>query len=142
MASHGAGDCRAVNGWIRESRAAKGLFGLMLLCALSIRLVAPVGFMPTHGVRGLVVTLCTGAGAVKAILPIERDDGSQHQEQKSADCGFAQGVAPGLAPTLFAVVPAAAPALPILLTSRRIADLTAHRLAAPPPPAQGPPARD
>jgi hypothetical protein len=129
-----------MNARIRRSQGVKGLFALLLLCALAIRVAVPTGFMPTRSVHGLVITLCTGEGAVKALLPIEKDDTPDDHRGKS-DCAFAAGLGGGLIVPAVAPLTADAPLPRPLLASRAIADLTTHRLAAPPPPAQGPPAR-
>lgn len=126
--------------WIRQSQTARGLFALLLLCALAIRIVVPTGFMPAQGMSGIIITLCTGQGAVKAFLPIEQeDDEPGDHEQGQNSCAFALGLGGG-----FLDVPP--PTLPIKfaiassLVSKAIPHLTVHRLAAPPPPAQAPPA--
>jgi hypothetical protein len=130
-----------MNGWIRRSQGARGIFALLLLCALAIRVAIPTGFMPTQSVHGLVITLCTGEGAVKAMLPIQKDAAPGDHRGKAGDCAFAVGLGGGMIapPDALLAVEASLP-LP-LLASGAIADLTVHRLAAPPPPAQGPPAR-
>lgn len=129
-----------MNARIRQGHAARALFAVLLLCVLAIRVAVPVGYMPTQGARGIVISLCTGEGAVRMVLPVERqDDGTPHSA-KDKPCEFAAGLGGGL------TMPSA-PALPILaiiwrpvLMGKAIADLTVHRLAAPPPPAQAPPA--
>jgi len=131
-----------MSSWIRQSQAGRGLFAFLLLCALSIRVAIPTGFMPTQSIHGIVISLCTGQGAATTILPIEKGgDPAGHEKSKSGDCTFAAGLAGGL----LAAAPLAALDGPLLvaprLASRAIADLTVHRLAAPPPPAQAPPAR-
>jgi hypothetical protein len=130
-----------MNGWIRRSQGAKGMFALLLLCALAIRVAIPTGFMPTQSVHGLVITLCTGEGAVKATLPIQKDDAPGDHQGKPSDCAFAVGLGGGMIAPPDALLRVDAPLPPVPPTSRAIADLTVHRLAAPPPPAQGPPAR-
>lgn len=130
-----------MNNRIRRSRSAKGLFALLLLCALAVRVAIPTGFMPAHGVHGLVITLCTGQGAVKAVLPIEKQGGLPDHLGKAGDCAFSTGLGGGLIVPPLVSMPVIARALPLLIASRAIADLTVHRLAAPPPPAQAPPAR-
>ncbi|MEA3390453.1 DUF2946 family protein [Sphingobium sp. CCH11-B1] len=130
-----------MNDRIRRSRGAKGLFALLLLCALAIRVAIPTGFMPTLSVHGLVITLCTGQGAVKAVLPIEKQGDLPDHQSKAGECAFAVGLGGGLIAPPATPMPALVPALPLLIASRAIANLTVHRLAAPPPPAQAPPAR-
>lgn len=127
--------------WIRQSDIARGLFALLLLCALSIRIVVPAGYMPAQGLSGIIVTLCTGQGAVKAFLPIEQeDDQPVNHEKTDPPCAFAVGLGGGLLDASSHSL--AAPfVLHAILVSRAIPYLTVNRLAAPPPPAQAPPAR-
>lgn len=127
---------------IRQSQTGRGLFALLVLCVLAIRIAIPTGFMPTQSIHGIVISLCTGQGAVRAVLPVQKgSEPADHEKSKGGDCAFAAGLGSGLlaatATTVAAVPAMAAP----LVSSRAIADLTVHRLAAPPPPSQGPPAR-
>ncbi len=128
-----------MNAWIRQGRWGKGLFALLLLFVLAVRVAAPAGFMPTKSAHGIVISLCTGHGAVKMVLPVERhDDGKQ--EAKDGPCLFAAVsggalLTPSLPPLIIATL--AVSSIPI---GRAIAHLTVHRLAAPPPPSQAPPA--
>jgi hypothetical protein len=127
---------------IRQLQTGRGLFALLLLCALAIRIAIPAGFMPTQSIHGIVISLCTGQGAVRAVLPVEKgSEPAKHEKSKDGECMFAAGLGSGLlaaTATIIAAVPTMAASL---VSSRAIADLTVHRLAAPPPPAQGPPAR-
>ncbi|KQN07096.1 hypothetical protein ASE85_18630 [Sphingobium sp. Leaf26] len=131
-----------MNEWIRKAPRARGLFGFAVLCALAVRVMIPTGFMPTQSVHGLVISLCTGQGAVKAVLPIEKtDDRSGNQNKIDGSCAFAVG----LGGPLLDHPPAQMRGQPWTPTvdrsTRAIPDLTVHRLAAPPPPSQAPPAR-
>ncbi|WP_420145420.1 hypothetical protein [Sphingobium sp.] len=128
--------------WIRQSQSGRGLFALLVLCALAIRIAIPTGFMPTQGIHGIVISLCTGQGAVRAILPMEKgSEPADHQKSKDGECMFAAGLGSGLLAEVALPVAAAPASMTPLVSSRAIADLTVHRLAAPPPPSQGPPAR-
>lgn len=126
---------------IRIDRTQLGweLFALLAFCALLVRAIIPTGYMPTVSADGIVMTLCTGNGAVETFVPFDDDDGSKHPQPADDGCAFAMSVGSLLtaAPPLFTQ--------PFLASStvesRAIADLTVHRLAAPPPPAHGPPAR-
>lgn len=128
--------------WIRQSQAGRGLFALLVLCALAIRIAIPTGFMPTQSIHGIVISLCTGQGAVKAVLPIEKgSEPADHEKSKGGECTVAAGLGGGLlASTAVAAMAIPMPMAP-LVSGRAIADLTTHRLAAPPPPSQAPPAR-
>lgn len=128
-------------GWIRESRGGRSILAVLFALALAIRIAIPTGFMPAAAPGGIVITVCSGMGETKAFIPIEKEGDQDRHSTAETPCTFAAGLGSGLttpnaavsAPLLspFAAVPA----------SRAIADLTVHRLAAPPPPAHGPPAR-
>ena len=126
---------------IQESRNARCILAALFALVLAIRIAIPTGFMPTVAPSGIIITVCTGMGQAKAFLPIEKEgDQSQHSAAESP-CTFAAGLGGGLVPSSHAgPQPAVLPAA-IVPASRAIADLTVHRLAAPPPPAIGPPAR-
>jgi hypothetical protein len=130
-----------MSGWMKGSQTARGLFALVALCAVFVRVAIPTGFMPTQGVGGIVISLCTGQGAAKALLPVELNDPGSQDHAKDGDCAFATGLGSGLVDALRPVLLATPVIFDRLLTSIAIADLTVHRLAAPPPPAQGPPLR-
>jgi hypothetical protein len=122
-------------GWIQEGAVAAALF-----LVLFARILVPSGYMPVATANGVLVTLCTGNGPVEMLVDLGSDDApGKHGSSGMAPCAFA-GMGGG---TL-----AAAPVLAVFVAidagrtfSRAIADLTVHRLAAPPPPAIGPPAR-
>jgi hypothetical protein len=114
------------------------LFALLAFCALLVRAIIPTGYMPTVSKDGIVMMLCTGNGAVKTFVPFDDNDGGKHPQPADDGCAFAMSVGSLLA----AATPLSAQpflASPVL-QGRAIADLTVHRLAAPPPPAHGPPA--
>jgi hypothetical protein len=127
--------------WIRESRNARGILAVLFALALAVRIAIPTGFMPTVAPSGIVISVCTGMGEAKAFLPIEKNDDRDQHSTAESPCAFAAGLGGGYVPPeptrpAPAIIPvSSAPA------SRAIADLTVHRLAAPPPPALGPPAR-
>ena len=115
----------------------------IVACALMLRIVVPAGWMPMTGADGLTrIQLCTGQGMVEAF--VDRTTGAIHEKapakpgKTGQPCAFA-----GLA---FAFD---APALPLLAAPARIAAIGAvahvfaiipgRGLAAPPPPATGPP---
>jgi hypothetical protein len=126
---------------IRHSRTARGIFAVAALLVLLMRLVAPAGYMPTAMDGKLVVQLCTGTGPATMVIDLGKDSTAPGEKHKADDapCAFAGGFAGGL---MGAVPPAMllpALALARLVQGAAIADLTVHRLAAPPPPAIGPP---
>ncbi len=115
---------------------------MLVLCALTIRIAIPTGFMPTQGIHGIVISLCSGQGAVTTLLPIEKTgEPADHDKAKGGECTFAAGLGGGLLVAGPLAIDVAPVVLASLVSSRAIADLTVHRLAAPPPPSRGPPAR-
>ncbi|MBB4631674.1 hypothetical protein [Sphingosinicella soli] len=114
------------------------LFALLAFCALLVRAIIPTGYMPTVSSDGIVMTLCTGSGAIEAFVPYDDDDGGAHPQPAEGACVFAMSMG-GLL-TIVPLLLAARIMASIAPRSRAIADLTVHRLAAPPPPAHGPPA--
>lgn len=138
----GEASSRTMSNWMRQSQAGRGVFALMMLCALAVRVAIPTGFMPTQSIHGIVISLCTGQGAVSAVLPIGKgSEPADHDKSKGGECTFAAGLGGGLLVAVYSATAQAPIVLAPLLASRAIADLTVHRLAAPPPPAQAPPAR-
>lgn len=129
-------------GMIQGSRVQRCILVMLFALVLAVRIAIPTGYMPTSAPQGIVISVCTGMGQAKAFLPTG-DGKSDHDRSTTAEgaCTFAAGLGGGLLAAT--IVPAqiaiaqerAAPSL------RAIADLTIHRLAAPPPPSQGPPAR-
>lgn len=119
----------------------RGILAATVLLVLAMRALAPVGFMPVAGEGKLVIQLCTGTGPETMVLDIRKDGPAPAEKHKAADgpCSFAGGFAGGL---IEAAPPAILPPETALLRlphGAAIADLTVHRLAAPPPPAIGPP---
>ena len=114
---------------------------IMVLAALAVRAAVPVGYMPQSTDKGTLITLCTGQGAVKVMMPAAQGGAKHESEKGNGDmpCAFAAGVhAIDLPVVAMLAVPTL---LPIPLPAgRAIAHLTVHRLAAPPPPSQAPPA--
>lgn len=128
-----------MSSWIRHSAAGRRLFAAALLLAFAMRVLIPTGFMPTQTAGGIVISLCTGQGPVNVVL-LGGEEPAGHQQADGGPCMFAAGLAGGLlAPEALASVTAFSAAAARILGAA-IADLTVHRLAAPPPPALGPPA--
>ncbi|WNO54053.1 hypothetical protein [Stakelama saccharophila] len=124
--------------WIRESKATRGIFVAAALLVLLLRILVPSGFMPVETDGKIVIQLCSGYGPAGIAdlgkkKPTDQHKGSRHP------CAFAGGFAGSLLPPI--LPPAAVLPLPTVLLSfgSALADLTVHRLAAPPPPAIGPP---
>jgi hypothetical protein len=109
--------------------------------ALALQVLVPSGFMVSNEDGRGVIVICTGHGP----LTVSSDDGKAPatpkapNKQSDAPCAFAGHAAPFTAPLL---APLAGPVfiVPQDAGPRRLASLTPGRgLAAPPPPARGPP---
>lgn len=133
-------------GAIRQSESGRGVMAALALLVLAIQLVAPSGFMPLRTERGVVVTLCTGQGAINVMVERDRapakaghsrDDGAPVPQQH---CAFSASVQPLVPPLVLADI--ALPAWRLAFGPIAFALRTGliARLAAPPPPSSGPPA--
>lgn len=131
-------------GAIRQSDGARSLLAALALLVLAIQFIAPSGFMPVRTADGVVVTLCTGQGAIDVLVPRGQapdrgdhrpDDGMAGQQH----CPFAASVQPVVPP--LAAADLALPAWQIVFGPIAFALKTGiiARLAAPPPPSSGPP---
>ena len=121
-------------------RGGRFLVALLLVCALAIRIAVPAGFMPAVSSSGVTLVLCSAMGGG----PIEVDFGksgksSDMQKAAGAPCAFGGSLGGGTLPETLPVAVRTAYSL-IALPHRAIADLTTHRLAAPPPLSHAPPA--
>lgn len=114
---------------------------IAVLFALSLRILVPTGFMPVVSHQGLVVQLCSSISGETVTIDLgETRPGEKQQYPSDGPCLFAGDSSPG--------VMASAELSTILqfvfglslFVGTAIADLTTSRLAAPPPPSQGPPA--
>jgi hypothetical protein len=127
-------------GAIRQSESARGLLAALALLVLAIQFIAPSGFMPVRTERGVVVTLCTGQGAINMIVdrdqtPHRQDDGAQVQQH----CAFAASVQPVVPPLALADLPLPGWQLAFGPIAFALKTGWIARLAAPPPPSSGPP---
>lgn len=124
-----------------QASAGRAIFAALMLLALVMRMAVPTGFMPTASGDGVIVSICTGDGPLTRVIDLGDKKHSKDPQQNSQGfCTFAASLGGGLAsepPALPLSLPFAL--APMLGTA--IADLTVHRLAAPPPPSQGPPMR-
>ncbi|GLT01299.1 hypothetical protein GCM10007897_26910 [Sphingobium jiangsuense] len=128
-----------MNGW-RASRPLQGVFGALLLCVLAVRALVPTGYMPVASPQGVIISMCTGAGAVKAFVPTDAGHQDDSSGKMDGSCVFAAGLGHGLLQPWADAGPVFLIGAILLRHGRAIADLTVHRLAAPPPPAHAPPA--
>lgn len=129
-------------GVIRRSERARGLLAALALLVLAIQLIAPSGFMPVRTAQGVVVTLCTGQGAVNVV--VDRDRALGHDRDQDAPivaqhCAFAASVQPVVPPLVLADL--SLPVWQIVFGPIAFALKTGWiaRMAAPPPPSSGPP---
>lgn len=128
----------AMTGRILESRSARGVFVAAVFFVLLLRTLVPSGFMPVEMDGKIVVQLCTGSGTKTILVDIGKKSPADEHKASDKPCTFA-GFTGALLPPMLPPV-AVPPLLAILLPfGTAIADLTVHRLAAPPPPAIGPP---
>ncbi|MFZ5701329.1 hypothetical protein [Sphingomonas sp. SRS2] len=122
----------------------RGTFVLLILCVFATRMLVPPGFMPTQGVSGFVVTLCTGFGPVRTtmLLPMEKQEAG-HEDHKPAShetpCAYATNGTPFDQSVGFAL--AKAPLRYALSLGSPFISIGApgRGMAAPPPPSQAPP---
>lgn len=125
---------------LRYSATSRLAFALLMACALAVRLLVPAGYMPGTSSHGITVELCSGIAGQKVFIDLGKSPTKAPSgHEKSKDCTFSAGLGLGLSPPIEdgAVLVALLTLAPPL--GAAIADLTPHRLAAPPPPAQAPP---
>ena len=123
-------------------RTRQHLMLTLMVIALAVRMVLPAGWMPSVANGQATITLCTGAGMVEAWVDA---DGKLHKEAPvkkhvgDQPCAFAGvGAAtdvPAFASIALALPFIAQPALAFAFNNVAIG----LGLAAPPPPAIGPP---
>ena len=124
-------------------RANRSLAGLLLVLALSVKLVVPVGFMPTQNDGHIVSGICTGTGPAPMVVAIpgksDAGEGSgDHQGHHEPPCAYS-----GLGiPSLSAAAPAPL-VLALLFVMAAALRPVVLLLAAPPaylrPPLRAPP---
>ncbi|MBK8375631.1 hypothetical protein [Sphingorhabdus sp.] len=112
----------------------------LIVLALAVRALVPTGYMVGGDAKGISVYVCDQAGgeAKLVTLPMGTKDSGDHQKDKSDVCAFA-----GLGAAVDSVdgvtsapqITAVAVSTPITQTP-----VPGRGLAAPPPPATGPPA--
>ena len=119
------------------------MFAALLLFALFARIVVPTGFMPVAAPGGVTITICTDMGLVEASVDasgkLDLSGKSGTGQTADSPCAFAGGLSAAL---LADAAPAAAVAVLLWTTALpvpAVLHLTPNRLAAPPPPSQGPP---
>lgn len=139
-----------MRGTIQSGGPWGALLGALLLIALLPRLLIPAGFMPVAGSNGVMVTLCTGQGAVQVMVARDRvppmagmaadphKDGERGHMQPD-HCPFAGGIGTPALPMLaaYGLLPVWHLATGPIAFALRTGWIS--RLAAPPPPSSGPP---
>ncbi|MBV9512220.1 MAG: hypothetical protein JO303_18270 [Caulobacteraceae bacterium] len=132
-----------MRGFAGKSAAARGWFLSLAAFALLLQLAVPAGFMPSAsarigGIDAPVLVICTGHGPLLGLDGHGKPGKAPPKSNSDAPCGFA-GHGAAAAPPLSALL--SMQAAPAMRTSRLATfDLTPGLgLAAPPPPAQGPP---
>jgi hypothetical protein len=112
----------------------------LMVLVLAMRVLVPAGFMPMVASHGLTITMCTPKGAVDIIVDVHgKAPASSHQDADD-HCIFASTLGGAALLAMEPLLALTMPPLAALAEGAAIADLTPHRLAAPPPPAIGPPA--
>jgi hypothetical protein len=120
----------------------RALTGLLLAMVLAGRLMVPTGWMPLASEGGIAIVLCSSDGPAPAWLDAagKLHKGKQDSgDNKAAEsCPFAALSTPAnLTGGPILIAPMAPVDLPVGSTSRAVA--IGGGLAAPPPPATGPP---
>lgn len=135
-----------MTGAIRQSQAARGLLAALALLVLAVQLLAPSGFMPVRTTHGVVVTLCTGQGAINVVVdrdstPVKKHHPADEGAPMQQHCAFAGAAAqPSVPPLVLADLPLQAWTLAFGTLALALRTGLIARLAAPPPPSSGPPA--
>lgn len=129
-----------MNAWIRQSQAGRSLLAMAMLLAFVLRIAIPTGFMPTANAAGVAIQLCSETGGKTVIIDLGKKAPGDSRHTTEIPCVFAAGLGHGLLAA--AELPGIQPLVHGLASfvGAAIAHLTVHRLAAPPPPSQAPPA--
>lgn len=129
-----------MNGWIRQSRTGRALLAAAMLLALVLRMAIPTGFMPSVSAHGVAIQICSETGGKTVLLDLGEKAPGDSRHAADSPCVFASTLGHGLlaAAELLGIQPFVYGMT--ILVGAAIADLTVHRLAAPPPPSQAPPA--
>lgn len=126
---------------IRSFFPFRNMAAALIVLALAVRVVIPSGFMPSSE-RGFALAICTGMDTQTVWMDksgkLHKEDPAKGKSVKHQPCAFAGVAMAGNAPTeaTFIAMPPVATAIPVF-SMREIS--VGHGLAAPPPPAIGPP---
>lgn len=133
---------------LRTRRASTQLMALAIIaCALFMRVLVPQGWMPVETASGWRIVICTGTGPMQMTMPADMASamkgmhhGPKDQEHNSNDhpCAFSSlAMALDESPLTVLDLPKLVPGT---LLIRLVTVVSVGRgLAAPPPPATGPP---
>ena len=116
------------------------LFAFAAVLALALRIAIPAGFMPAATSQGMVVAICTGQGTQQLTIDLGKHAPDRGSKAANEHCLFSASAGHLLFPAMSVAIASPAPIVAVA-TSAAIADLTVHRLAAPPPPSHAPPSR-
>lgn len=126
---------------IRVSSPFRNIAAALIVLALALRVIIPSGFMPSSE-RGFALTICTGMDTQTVWMDksgkLHKEDPSKGKSAEHQPCALAGTAVAGDAPEHagFIAMSPVAMAAPVF-ASREIS--VGHGLAAPPPPAIGPP---
>jgi hypothetical protein len=126
---------------IRASSPFRNIAAALIVLALALRVIIPTGFMPSSE-RGFALTICTGMDTQAVWMDksgkLHKEDPSKGKSVEHQPCAFAgAAMAADVLSTDFQVAMAPV-ALAIPVFAKREVSVGAG-LAAPPPPAIGPP---
>lgn len=126
---------------IRASSPFRNIAAALIVLALALRVIIPSGFMPSSE-RGFALTICTGMDTQTVWMDktgkLHKEDPSKGKSAEHQPCAFAGTVmAADVLSTDFQVAMAPV-ALAIPVFAKREVTV-GNGLAAPPPPAIGPP---
>lgn len=126
---------------IRNFAPFRNLSAALIVLALAVRIVLPAGFMPSSE-RGFALTICTGMDTQTVWMDksgkLHKEDPAKGKSVEHQPCAFAGAAMAGDTPaaTAFVAMPPVATAAPVFA----MCEISVGQgLAAPPPPAIGPP---
>ena len=126
---------------IRTSSPFRNIAAAMILLALALRVIIPSGFMPSSE-RGFALTICTGMDTQTVWMDksgkLHKEDPSKGKSVEHQPCAFAGAAMAADVLSADFQVAMAPVALAIPVFAKREVSVGAG-LAAPPPPAIGPP---
>ena len=132
---------------VRSEHRLRAIALALVACALALRILIPPGWMPARTGDGWTITICTGTGPMRIAMPAGIVKSTSDAHEAPAKHGPAAGDHPcafaGATP-LFHTPAAAPPPVPMIGPAadpliRAAAVAIGRGLAAPPPPATGPP---